>query len=192
MFTIGHSTLPIDIFVNALRQNCVDLLVDVRTVPRSRHNPQFSTETLAKFLQTNAIEYRWMPDLGGLRRPLKDSINMGWRNSSFRGYADYMQTPAFADAVAELAALDGQKTAAILCAEAVPWRCHRSLIGDALLARGHAVEDIFVAPAGATHRKAHILTSFACVDGAQVWYPADPAQQALPLPDEAGAPNELR
>ena len=187
MFTIGHSTLPIDIFLRALRENAVELLVDVRTIPRSRHNPQFGTEALSVFLESNGIQYRWMQALGGLRPPRKDSVNMGWRNTSFRGYADYMQTDAFAAALAELVQLDEQKTAAIMCAEAVPWRCHRSLIGDALLVQEHKVEDIFVSTAGVTHRKPHVLTSFARVEGERLWYPGDPVQQELPLPKKPAA-----
>ncbi len=181
MFTIGHSTLPIDTFIHALKENGVDALIDVRTIPQSRHNPQFGQEDLSASLRSAGIEYYWMQSLGGLRRPRKDSINTGWRNASFRGYADYMQTDAFADAVQELMTLDKRGNAAILCSEAVPWRCHRSLIGDALLARNRPVEDIFVSPAGKTHRKPHTLTSFACVEDGRLWYPDS---QAIPWPEE--------
>jgi uncharacterized protein (DUF488 family) len=179
MLTIGHSTLPIDIFIRALKENSVGLLVDVRTVPRSRHNPQFGTEALASSLRDAGIEYCWMQSLGGLRHPRKDSINVGWRNDSFRGYADYMQTPEFAEALRDLVALENEATVAIMCSEAVPWRCHRSLIGDALLVHNRAVEDIFVSPAGKTNRKPHKLTQFARVENGKLWYP-DP--QALPFP----------
>ncbi len=181
MLTIGHSTLPIDIFLHALRENSVTLLIDVRTIPRSRHNPQFGMEELRASLRSSGIEYRWMKSLGGLRHARKDSINMGWRNTSFRGYADYMQTGEFSEALAELMALDEKGAATILCSEAVPWRCHRSLIGDALRVHGREVEDIFVAASGATHRKPHELTGFARVEGARLWYPGDAAQQELPL-----------
>ena len=181
MLTIGHSTLPIDIFLQALEENGVELLVDVRTIPKSRHNPQFGGDVLAASLEAKGIPYRWMRELGGLRHARKDSINMGWRNTSFRGYADAMQTEGFESALAELMALDDRMTAAIMCSEAVPWRCHRSLIGDALLVHHHAVEDIFVSAAGKTHRKPHVLTSFARVEGTRLWYPADPAQRELPL-----------
>jgi uncharacterized protein (DUF488 family) len=181
MFTIGHSTLASEVFRQALRENGVQLLVDVRTVPRSRHNPQFATEALAHSLQDEGIEYRWMPALGGLRHARKGSINTGWRNSSFRGYADYMQTGPFQAALEILMEADTQTAAAIMCAEAVPWRCHRSLIADALTVRGRAVEHIFVNAAGASRRKSHALTPFARVEGARLWYP-DP--QELPWPEE--------
>ena len=178
MLTIGHSTLPIDSFVHALKENGVALLVDVRTIPRSRHNPQFGMEELAASLHAAGIRYRWMQSLGGLRHSRKDSINMGWHNTSFRGYADYMQTDAFAAALKELMALDEESTVAIMCSEAVPWRCHRSLIGDALLVHEHTVDDIFVTTAGKSNRKPHTLTTFARVQGARLWYPEQPT---LPL-----------
>ncbi len=170
MLTIGHSTLPIDVFLQALRDNHVALLADVRTIPRSRHNPQFGIEELPASLRSAGIEYRWIQTLGGLRHAQKDSINSGWRNLSFRGYADYMQTEAFAEALRELMSLDAPTTA-IMCSEAVPWRCHRSLIGDALLLHEHSVEDIFVTSAGKSHRKPHTLTPFARVEGSRIWYP---------------------
>ena len=178
MLTIGHSTLPIDIFIHALQENCVALLVDVRTIPRSRHNPQFGTEELSASLHSAAIQYCWMQSLGGLRHSRKDSINMGWHNIRFRGYADYMQTDAFAAARTELMRLDGETTVAIMCAEAVPWRCHRSLIADALLVYKHPVEDIFVTAAGKSYRRLHTLTPFARVQGTRLWYPEEPT-----LPD---------
>lgn len=186
MLTLGHSTLPIEIFVQALHANHVRLLVDVRTVPRSRHNPQFAGDALAQSLLAQGIEYNWMQALGGLRHAPKDSINTGWRNSSFRGYADYMQTEPFAKAVDDLMTLGGRTPVAILCAEAVPWRCHRSLIADALLARGHVVEHIFVASTGKSVRKPHKLTPFARVEGTRLWYP-DP--QELPWAQENSVEN---
>jgi len=186
MLTLGHSTLPIEIFLHALQENGVRMLIDVRTVPRSRHNPQFGTEALAASLLTVNIEYRWMQALGGLRHARKDSPNTGWRNMSFRGYADYMQTGPFAAALETLLETDERTTAAIMCAEAVPWRCHRSLIADALLVRGRSVEDIFVNPAGVFARKAHRLTPFAQVDGTRLWYP-DP--QELPWPEKIASQN---
>jgi uncharacterized protein (DUF488 family) len=186
MLTIGHSTLPIDIFLQALRDNEVALLVDVRTIPRSRHNPQFNMEELSAALRASAIDYRLMQSLGGLRHARQDSINTGWRNLSFRGYADYMQTDAFALALEELLSLDTSATV-IMCSEAVPWRCHRSLIGDALLVRNRVVEDIFVTPSGKSHRKPHTLTPFARLEGLRLWYP-DPQQ--LPWPQETASRDE--
>lgn len=167
VFTIGHSTHPIDEFLRMLSANDIELVIDVRTVPGSRHNPQFGEQELAASLPAAAIDYRWMKQLGGLRHATKDSVNDGWRNASFRGYADYMQTPAFADAIDGLIATSREKVVAIMCAEAVPWRCHRSLIGDALLARGIRVEDIM----SVTSTKPHTLTPFAKLDGTRVWYP---------------------
>ena len=179
MFTIGHSTLAIEVFLGALQGNGVRVLADVRTIPQSRHNPQFGMEALSASLRSTGIDFRWMQALGGLRKARKDSINTGWRNASFRGYADYMQTEAFETALQELMELEKEvAAAAIMCSEAVPWRCHRSLIGDALLVRGHAVEDIFVAATGKSHRKPHMLTPFARVEGTRLWYPGE---MELPL-----------
>jgi uncharacterized protein (DUF488 family) len=173
VLTVGHSTLPIEMFLDILRQNSVRLLVDIRTIPKSRHNPQFAQESLAASLGSVSIEYRWEPALGGLRRSREDSPNMGWRNTSFRGYADYMQTAEFAAAIDELIAQQDTGPVALMCAEAVPWRCHRSLVADALTVRGISVEDIFYDSRGASHRKPHALTSFARVDGTRVWYPPE-------------------
>ena len=147
----------------------VELLVDIRTVPRSRHNPQFGQESLPQSLETAGIAYRHMPGLGGLRHPRKDSINTGWRNLSFRGYADYMQTAEFERHLEELIRLEGERRVAIMCAEAVPWRCHRSLVADALTARGISVSHIM----SATQANPHRMTAFAKVSGATVQYPAD-------------------
>lgn len=174
MLTLGHSTLPLEIFLDVLRQNECSILVDVRTIPRSHHNPQFSGESLDAALRHAGIVYEWCKDLGGLRHTSKNSANMGWKNTSFRGYADYMQTPQFAVALATLIAIGeccAPRQCVILCAEAVPWRCHRSLIGDALLVRGISVEDIFVQKDGTSTRKAHNLTPFAHVEGPRVTYP---------------------
>jgi len=168
VYTIGHSTRPIDELIELLRRHDIDTLVDIRTVPRSRHNPQFEQRRLKRSLEEAGIEYRYAASLGGLRRPAKDSINTGWRNASFRAYADHMQTQEFAQAVEELAALAKTHRPAIMCAEAVPWRCHRSLVGDALLVRGVEVLDIID---GSAPRK-HSLTPFAKVDGTRIWYPA--------------------
>ena len=171
MLTIGHSTLPIETFLSILKQERCTTLVDVRTVPRSRHNPQFDQHSLTKSLQSEGIEYRWMRNLGGLRHPRKDSINLGWRNASFRGYADYMQTAEFNSAIDELLKVKPAAGVVIMCAEAVPWRCHRSLIGDALLARKVPVEDIVYDSKGHSRRKPHELTSFARMEETRVWYP---------------------
>lgn len=170
IYTIGHSTHPLDDFVTMLRANGVGSLVDVRTVPGSRHNPQFGSDALRESLENRGIQYSWQKALGGLRHTTKASINLGWRNASFRGYADYMQTPEFAAAIDDLIARAKSATSVIMCAEAVPWRCHRSLIGDALLVRGIGVADIM----SPTSSKPHTLTSFARVEGLRVWYPAIP------------------
>jgi uncharacterized protein (DUF488 family) len=169
MMTIGHSNRPLDELIGMLQAHGVDLLVDVRTVPKSRYNPQFNTETLPAPLRAAGIEYLHLPGLGGLRHARKDSINTGWRNDSFRGYADYMQTPEFGAALSALLHAAEARQAALMCAEAVPWRCHRSMIADALTARGIAVEHI-MSPA---KRSPHKMTSFARVDGTRVTYPAD-------------------
>ncbi len=155
----------------------VQRLVDVRSIPKSRRVPQFNSDALAASLREQGIEYLHMKSLGGLRHAKKDSVNLGWRNASFRGYADYMATIEFSDAISRLLDLAREKRTAIMCAEAVPWRCHRSLIGDALLARGVHVEDIM----SATSRREHALTPFAKIDGLNVFYPAVIEQAKLPL-----------
>lgn len=167
LFTVGHSTQPIGALVAALQANHVDLLVDVRTVPRSRHNPQFNRDALAVSLPASNIEYRHEPALGGLRRPRPDSINSAWRNLSFRGYADYMQTPEFNEALDALLAEGRDRRLALMCAEGNPFRCHRSLIADAIAARGLASCEI--TPSGRAKR--HRLTPFAHIDGHKVTYP---------------------
>lgn len=167
VYTLGHSTHSAEEFLMLLRQYGVERLVDVRTIPRSRHNPQFNKETLGKFLRNRRISYRHMKELGGLRRARPDSPNTGWQNSSFRGYADYMQTAAFAEALEKLIELANEKTTAIMCAEAVPWRCHRSLIGDALVVRGIDVIHIM----SLTSAKPHSLMKMAKVEGTKITYP---------------------
>ena len=171
IFTIGHSTRSIDELVEMLRAHGIERLVDVRTIPRSRHNPQFNREAFSKALRNRHLGYRHMKALGGLRHARPDSINTGWRNASFRGYADYMQTPGFQEALDRLLLLAKQKPTAIMCAEAVPWRCHRSLIADALTARGCVVRDIM----SVTSAKPHVLMPMARVLGQQVTYPAEGA-----------------
>jgi uncharacterized protein (DUF488 family) len=171
MMTIGHSTLGIEVFLGALRDNGCSTLVDVRRFPGSRRYPQFGQDRLFASLEGAGIRAVWREGLGGRRAARTDSVNTGWRNESFRGYADYMQTPAFdreVDWLMKLADFDG---AVVMCAEAVPWRCHRSLIGDAVLARGGVVEDIFLAAVGGSSRRAHAMTEFARVEGTRVWYP---------------------
>jgi len=132
IFTVGHSTLPIENFVALLQTYGIACVADIRTVPRSRHNPQFNGDTLGGALKAKNIEYVAIPALGGLRHARKDSSNTGWRNTSFRGYADYMQTEPFTEGLATLIQMSRQRRTAIMCAEAVPWRCHRSLVADAL------------------------------------------------------------
>jgi len=167
IFTIGHSTRALPEFLALLAANGITLLLDVRTVPRSRHNPQFNRESLPGALAAAALRYLHMPRLGGLRHALADSRNTGWRNPSFRGYADYMQTPEFSDEVERVVALAAGEHCALMCAEAVPWRCHRSLIADALTVRGVRVEDIV----GTQRTSVHRLTPFAKVDGLSITYP---------------------
>ena len=175
IFTLGHSTLPIERFIALLRAYGIERLVDIRTVPRSRHNPQFNDTALAGTLRTEHIEYVPMQSLGGLRHARKDSTNTGWRNASFRGYADYMQTEPFEEGLATLIHLGRQKRTAIMCAEAVPWRCHRSLVADALSVRGIPAVEIL----SESSYRMHKLTPFARVEGTHISYP--PEQATLPL-----------
>jgi len=169
VMTVGHSTRTIEAFIQLLRAHGVKRVIDVRTVPRSRRNPQFSRDALGKRLHSARIHYRHLKALGGLRHAHRDSQNLGWRNTSFRGFADYMQTAEFEKGLEKLIKLAKQEPAAMMCAEAVPWRCHRSLIADALLARGISVEHIM----SGKRRNAHKLTPFACVEGERVTYPAE-------------------
>ncbi len=175
LMTIGHSTLALDLFLRGLSANGVQVLVDVRSFPGSRRYPQFGREALAQSVPAAGIEYRWLRALGGRRTPLAESENGAWRNASFRGYADYMQTEKFAAALDELMDLSQESSLAYMCSEAVPWRCHRSLISDALTARGFHVEHIFVKPNGESERRPHSMTEFACVEGARVTYPEEQA-----------------
>lgn len=169
VFTIGHSTHPIDEFLALLGAHDVCGIADVRTVPRSRHNPQFESDALKRSLIAGGFTYRRIAALGGLRRTHQDSVNTGWRNLSFRGYADYMQTPEFEAGLNDLMRVASDERVAIMCAEAVPWRCHRSLIGDALLVRDIEVTDIMTLKSA----KPHTLTSFARVEGNQLTYPPE-------------------
>jgi len=166
--TIGHSTRPIDEFASLLKTHSIQRVVDVRTAPRSLRNPQFNQNALAQSLQSEGIGYTHMPELGGLRHALPDSPNMGWRNETFRGYADYMQTAEFAAGLARLIETARGERIAVLCAEAVPWRCHRSLIADALTVRGVEVLHILSEKSPEPHR----ITPWARVEGESISYPA--------------------
>ena len=165
--TIGHSTRTVDEFVSLLRANGVKRVVDVRSVPKSRHVPQFNREPLARSLRARGIAYVHLKDLGGRRHANKESANLGWRNASFRGFADYMATREFHSGLERLLKLTRSKRSAIMCAEALPWRCHRSLIADALLVRKIPVQDII----GPGKPRRHKLTPFAKVRGSQISYP---------------------
>ena len=171
IFTLGHSTHSLDEFVHLLQIYAIRLVVDVRTIPRSRHNPQFNHETLGETLPRHGIRYLQMKTLGGLRHAHADSPNTGWKNASFQGFADYMQTPEFAAAVQQLIEAAIEKPAAIMCAEAVPWRCHRSLIADALTVRGITVQHIL----SRTSARVHTVTPMARVEGTRITYPRQPA-----------------
>jgi uncharacterized protein (DUF488 family) len=168
IFTIGHSTRPIEAFLGLLAGNAVQRLLDIRKIPQSRHNPQFGRESLAESLRSAGIRYTHLPGLGGLRRPRPDSINSGWRNSGFRGFADYMQTPAFETALAECIELATAERVVLMCAESVPWRCHRSLVADALVVRGVDVHEI----TSKTTARRHVLTPWAHVEGTHIVYAA--------------------
>lgn len=177
LWTIGHSTRPIDEFVSLLNAHDIQRLVDVRTIPRSRYNPQFNTEVLAHSLASAAVSYQHSASLGGLRKPQKDSINTGWRNKSFRGYADYMESEPFWKALAELMTGSQKLRTAIMCAEAVPWRCHRSLIADALVTRGWEARHIM----SGTKADQHQLTSFARTENGLLYYPKPTSSPSLSL-----------
>jgi uncharacterized protein (DUF488 family) len=172
IFTVGHSTLSIEQFVTLIKTYGVERLVDIRTIPRSRHNPQFNDTALSCSLTAERLEYVPMPALGGLRHSRADSPNAGWRNKSFRGYADYMQTEAFTQALETLIRLSRAKRVAIMCAEAVPWRCHRSLVADALTVRGVPVFEIL----SESSYRSHKLTPFAQVEGVRITYPPEQAK----------------
>src|SRR3954466_13941009 len=167
VYTIGHSTRPFDELVALLSAFEVDLVADIRTIPRSRHNPQYDGATLRAALRSSRLGYVHVPALGGLRHARRDSPNTGWRNASFRGYADYMLTPEFEAGLEELRRLTARGRMALMCAEAVPWRCHRSLVADALTARGAHVEHI----TGPGRASPHRMTAFAEVAGPIVTYP---------------------
>jgi len=167
-FTVGHSTRSLEELTALLREHEVTLLADVRTIPGSRRMPHFSLAALGSALPERGVDYVHLPELGGLRRPRPDSPNTGWRNPSFRGYADYMMEPGFRDALERLIELGRDRRVAIMCAEAVPWRCHRSLIADALLVRGLEVCHIL----GPGSARPHVLTPFARVERGRLTYSA--------------------
>jgi len=197
VMTIGHSARTLEEFIRLLQAHGATCIVDVRTVPRSQHNPQFNKASLPRSLKKISLGYVHMPGLGGLRHAKRDSPNAGWRNASFRGYADYMQTPEFAQSLEELICLVNQDRVVLMCAEAVPWRCHRSLIADALLVRGIRTEDIM----SATRRQVHTLTPFAKVRGTAITYPTEAskstqkkplAKRPRPQPLGKTAPKDIR
>lgn len=177
IFTVGHSTHPISEFLYMLTEHGVKRIADVRTIPRSAHNPQFERQALSEALDAEGLHYCHLPGLGGLRRPHRDSVNTGWRNVSFRGYADYMQTPEFLENLNLLLALAHQEPTAVMCAEAVPWRCHRSLIADALLVRGAEVLEI----QSARRVSPMALHEWAHVDGLKITYPPKDAEPSLEM-----------
>ncbi len=168
IYTVGHSTRTVEEFKKLLQRYRVELLLDVRTVPKSRHVPHFNSEILMRSLGDQGIEYRHLKQLGGLRKPAKDSRNTGWRNLSFRGFADYMQTVEFQKALAQVMELVVTKSVALMCAEAVPWRCHRSLIADALLSLHRAEVRHIISE---TSVQNHDLTPFAVVEEGRLTYP---------------------
>jgi uncharacterized protein YeaO (DUF488 family) len=176
IFTIGHSTRSLGDFVDILRAHGVEHIIDIRTVPRSRHNPQFNRDTLAIALRTEGIGYTHLKELGGLRRARPDSANQGWRSASFRGFADYMQTPEFEEGLERALRLSSRKRTALMCAEAVPWRCHRSLVADALVARQVPLEHIL----SISRTQPHSLTPFARVRDGQITYPPEGDGQGKP------------
>lgn len=170
VFTIGHGTRAAEDFIRLLAEHGIEKVVDIRTIPRSRHNPQFNADTLPETLRQTGIGYEHLAGLGGLRKTRPDSPNGGWRNASFRGFADYMQTAEFDAALAVLMKMAEQERLALMCAETVPWRCHRSLIGDALAIRGYDVRHII----SETSLRPHTVTPWARVKGTVITYPAEP------------------
>lgn len=186
VLTIGHSTRPIDGFIGLLRAHGVDRVIDIRTIPRSRHNPQFNRDLLSRALRRVGMRYTHMPGLGGLRHPRPDSANSGWRNAGFRGYADYMQTATFRRSLERCIDLANDSHVVLMCAEAVPWRCHRSLVADALIVRGIAVNEII----SGVRARPHSLTPWAEVNGIQITYPDSTAARESRHPDRAPADAE--
>src|SRR5262245_61418158 len=188
VLTVGHSTRSLEALVGLLQAHDVKRLVDVRTIPRSRRNPEFNKETLPAALRAEGIKYRHLPKLGGLRHARADSPNKAWRNASFRGFADYMQTPEFTTSIEKLAELAKKERLALMCAEAVPWRCHRSLIADALYVRGFCVEHIM----SGIRCQPHELTPWAKVRGKRITYPLDEPQDETTPPRRAAKKKGAR
>jgi uncharacterized protein (DUF488 family) len=188
VLTIGHSTRPIGEFLSILSENGVDLLADVRTVPKSAYNPQYWGTTLRKSLKVAGIDYRHFPDLGGLRKPKPGSVHTGWRNRSFHGYADHMESPEFLASLDEVIRLSRAGTRiALMCAEAVPWRCHRNLIADALVVRGLEVGHIM----GPGKVSKHTVTKWATVIGKRIIYGPEP-HPTLPFQELSGGRERPR
>lgn len=188
IFTIGHSTRTFNQFLELLQAHGIERVLDIRTIPRSRRNPQYSLDTLGPALEAAGINYVHLKELGGLRRPKPDSKNVGWRNASFRGYADYMATPEFEIALSRAIELSQVEPSALMCAEAVPWRCHRSLVADALTARKFAVKHIM----SANIANEHELTPFAQVRGQTVTYPSEKPARRKSTSDESKKQLKLK
>ena len=188
VLTIGHSTRSIGEFIRLLTAHGVDRVIDIRTIPRSRHNPQFSRDMLSRALRQVGMRYTHMPGLGGLRHPRRNSANRGWRNAGFRGYADYMQTAPFRRSLDRCIDFAKASHVVLMCAEAVPWRCHRSLVADALIVRGIAVSEI----TSGVRARPHSLTPWAEVNGIQITYPDSTAarESRHPEPVSAGAESK--
>lgn len=176
LWTIGHSTRPIEAIIELLQAHDIQLLVDVRTIPYSRRNPQFNTDALAESLVNAGLQYHHLPALGGRRKSRLDSVNRGWRSAGFRGYADYMQTDEFWGGLEEMMAHGRKRRTAVMCAEAVPWRCHRSLIADALISRGWQVQHILAKAEAAPHQ----ITPFARIEHDALTYPENTSQEPTP------------
>jgi len=184
VLTIWHSNRPLDELLHLLQAHHVDLVADVRKMPRSRNNPQFNKETLSEALRNAGIDYVHLPGLGGLRRRTADSPNTAWQNPSFLGYADYMLTADFEASLQQLLQRAGDRRAVVMCAEAVPWRCHRSLIADALCVRGAFVEHIL----SASRTQRHHLRPWACVEGTRITYPAPAGERGATSTDNRCPP----
>lgn len=167
IFTIGHSTKSIKEFEQLLKKYNINQLIDIRKIPYSRHNPQFNKDILSHYLRNRKIGYRNMVGLSGLRHTTKRSINTGLTNKSFRGFADYMQTDQFQHNIKKLIEIAQKKTIVLMCAELVPFRCHRSLIADALTAQGIVVKDIY----SLTSVKKHIMRPYARIHNKRIYYP---------------------